>query len=118
MAHLKKMVLLFFVLNLWMIAGCGESPKSQPDQAVLPQAAPTQAPIYYSIAGGPVGGSFNSFANGISIMVSRDHPDIKLLSEGSSGSIANLKNLDQGKLDLAIVNMTDAALAQNRQSPQ
>ncbi|WP_461210922.1 TAXI family TRAP transporter solute-binding subunit [Desulfocurvus sp. DL9XJH121] len=84
----------------------------------LAGAAPAAAKTYLAYGGGPVGGTFNYFANAMASYITNTYADIEVSSEGSGGSTANLKRLDKGDIDFGIVYSGDAYLGRNGRLPQ
>ena len=83
--------------------------------------APAQAEArktFLAYGGGPVGGTFNYFANAMSIYISRNVSDVEVSSEGSGGSGANLKRLNSKDVDFGIVYSGDAFLGAKGELPQ
>ena len=62
------------------------------------------------IGGGPQGGTFIVFANGLTKLLQQELPGTEIKVIGSGGSVANLRNIQSGKLDLALVFAGDAYL--------
>jgi len=56
-----------------------------------------------AFGGGPTGGTFQYFSNGIAILLSKNIPDLEVSSEGTGGSAENLKRLNAGDIDYGIV---------------
>ena len=84
-------------------------------------AAPAAAqakPVFASIGGGPTGGTFNYFANGISLYVPKIYPEIKMSAEGSGGSAENVRRVHSGDFDFGLSYTVDIALAAKGQLPQ
>lgn len=73
---------------------------------------------YLAYGGGPVGGTFNYFANAMASYISKSYDDIEVSSEGSGGSTANLKRLDKGDVDFGIVYSGDAYLGRHGRLPE
>lgn len=71
-----------------------------------------------AFGGGPTGGTFQYFANGIAIMLSKNIPDLEVSSEGTGGSAENLKRLNSGDIDFGIVYSVDMWLGEKGQLPQ
>jgi hypothetical protein len=71
-----------------------------------------------AFGGGPTGGTFQYFANGIAIMLSKNIPDLEVSSEGTGGSAENLKRLNSGDIDFGIVYSVDMWLAEKGQLPE
>ncbi|SDB14661.1 hypothetical protein SAMN05660653_00736 [Desulfonatronum thiosulfatophilum] len=79
--------------------------------------AEAQRASFLAFGGGPTGGTFNYFANGISIYLSRAMTNVEISSEGSGGSGENLRRLHAGQVDFGIVYAGDAYLGRNGQLP-
>jgi hypothetical protein len=70
-----------------------------------------------AFGGGPTGGTFQYFANGIAILLSKNVPDLEVSSEGTGGSAENLKRLNSGDIDFGIVYSVDMWLGAKGQLP-
>ncbi|MHB8763579.1 MAG: TAXI family TRAP transporter solute-binding subunit [Deferrisomatales bacterium] len=70
-----------------------------------------------AFGGGPTGGTFQYFANGIAILLSKNIPDLEVSSEGTGGSAENLKRLNAGDIDYGIVYSGDMWLGARGQLP-
>ena len=68
--------------------------------------------------GGPVGGTFQYFANATAIMLSKGIPDVEVSAEGTGGSAENLKRLDSGDIDFGIVYAGDMWLGSKGELPK
>lgn len=80
---------------------------------------PAQAKtIFISIGGGPTGGTFNYFANGMSLYVPKVYKDIKMSAEGSGGSVENVRRVNNGDFDLGIAYAVDVGLGSVGKLPQ
>ena len=66
--------------------------------------------VFVSIGGGPTGGTFNYFANGISLYVPKIYSDIKMSAEGSGGSVENVRRVNNGDFDFGISYAVDLGL--------
>ena len=71
-----------------------------------------------AFGGGPGGGTFQYFANGIASYVSKQIEDVEVSSEGTGGSAANLKLLHQGEIDFGIVYSGDIFLGRLGRLPK
>jgi len=71
-----------------------------------------------AFGGGPTGGTFQYFANGIAILLSKNIPDLEVSSEGTGGSAENLKRLNAGDIDFGIVYSVDLWLGAKGQLPE
>ena len=76
------------------------------------------AKMRLAFGGGPTGGTFQYFANGIAILLSKNIPDLEVSSEGTGGSAENLKRLNSGDIDFGIVYSVDMWLGEKGQLPQ
>ena len=70
------------------------------------------------IGGGPTGGTFNTFANGMAIHVPKVNPNIKATAVGSGGSVENVKRVSKGESDFGLCYAVDSALGFAGQLPQ
>ncbi|MCU0574599.1 MAG: TAXI family TRAP transporter solute-binding subunit [Syntrophobacteraceae bacterium] len=71
-----------------------------------------------AFGGGPTGGTFNYFANGIAILMSKSIPDVEVSSEGTGGSAENLKRMNSGDIDFGIVYSVDLWLGNRGELPE
>lgn len=97
-----------------LLTGCSQEQKTE--QA--PAQTQSGQKVFLAFGGGPTGGTFNYFANGMAIFISRTIPTFDVSSEGSGGSGENLKRLDGGQIDFGIVYSGDAYLGRNGKLPQ
>ena len=70
------------------------------------------------IGGGPTGGTFNTFANGMAVYVPKNMKDIKLSAVGSGGSVENVKRVSSGESHFGMCYAVDSALGRNGQLPK
>ncbi len=73
---------------------------------------------FLSIGGGPTGGTFNYFANAISLYVPRNVENVRMSSEGSGGSVENVRRVNSGDFDFGISYAVDIQLASVGQLPE
>ncbi|GAB6177927.1 TAXI family TRAP transporter solute-binding subunit [Desulfobaculum senezii] len=73
---------------------------------------------YIAFGGGPVGGTFNYFANAMANHISQTYDDLEITPEGSGGSASNLKRLHKGHIEFGIVYSGDAYLGRHGRLPQ
>lgn len=66
-----------------------------------------------SFSGGPEGGTFQYFSNGISIRLSKALPNVEVSNTASAGSLENLRRVNSGEADFGIVYSGDTYLARN-----
>ncbi|MEJ5348100.1 MAG: TAXI family TRAP transporter solute-binding subunit [Desulfosoma sp.] len=70
---------------------------------------------FLAIGGGPVGGTFNYFANAIAIYITKNVPDVEVSSEGSGGSVENVKRVHRNDVNFGISYSGDIYLGANGQ---
>lgn len=70
------------------------------------------------IGGGPTGGTFNTFSNGMAVYVPKVHPNIQATSVGSGGSVENVKRVSNGESDFGLCYAVDSALGYVGKLPQ
>ncbi len=75
--------------------------------------APSQATERLAFSGGPEGGTFQYFSNGISIRLSKTVPDLEVSNTASAGSLENLRRVNSGEADFGIVYSGDVFLGRN-----
>ncbi|MGD8564249.1 MAG: TAXI family TRAP transporter solute-binding subunit, partial [Desulfarculaceae bacterium] len=74
-------------------------------------ASPVLAKSYMvKIGGGPTGGTFNTFSNGMAIYVPKKNSDIKATAVGSGGSVENVKRVNSGESTFGLCYAVDSAL--------
>jgi uncharacterized protein len=101
-------------MALALLIGCSQD-QQQPGAE---QAQATGQKVFLAFGGGPTGGTFNYFANGMAIFIGRTLPNIDISSEGSGGSGENLKRLHSAQIDFGIVYSGDAYLGRLGELPQ
>ena len=80
---------------------------------------PARAADYsIKIGGGPTGGTFNTFTNGMAVYVPKVNPNIQASSVGSGGSVENVKRVHNGESDFGLCYAVDSALGFRGQLPQ
>ncbi len=81
--------------------------------------APAMAADYsIKIGGGPTGGTFNTFSNGMAVYVPKVNPNIQASSVGSGGSVENVKRVSNGESDFGLCYAVDSALGYAGKLPQ
>ncbi len=73
-------------------------------------SGPALAEDHLAFYGGPQGGTFQYFSNGMSIRLSAALPEVQISNTASAGSLENLRRIDSGEADFAIVYSGDAYL--------
>jgi hypothetical protein len=66
-----------------------------------------------AFSGGPEGGTFQYFSNGIAIRLSKNVPDVEVSNMASAGSLENLRRVNSGEADFGIVYSGDTYLGRN-----
>lgn len=66
-----------------------------------------------AFSGGPEGGTFQYFSNGLAIRLSKTIPDLEVSNTASAGSLENLRRVDSGEADFGIVYSGDIYLGRN-----
>ena len=69
-----------------------------------------QAEYKIKIGGGPTGGTFNTFANGMAVYVPKVLKDVTASAVGSGGSVENVKRVSRGESDFGMCYAVDSAL--------
>jgi len=75
---------------------------------VLPPASTAKDRLSFS--GGPEGGTFQYFSNGISIRLTKQIADVEVSNTASAGSLENLRRVNSGEADFGIVYSGDTFL--------
>jgi TRAP transporter TAXI family solute receptor len=70
------------------------------------------------IGGGPTGGTFNTFSNGMAVYVPKVNPNIQASSVGSGGSVENVKRVSNGESDFGLCYAVDSGLGYAGKLPQ
>jgi len=63
--------------------------------------------------GGPEGGTFQYFSNGIASRLSKMLPDVEVSNMASAGSVENVRRANSGEIDFGIAYSGDTYLARN-----
>jgi len=80
---------------------------------IVALAPPTLAKERLAFSGGPEGGTFQYFSNGISIRLSKAMPDVEISNTASAGSLENLRRVNSGEADFGISYSGDVFLGRN-----
>lgn len=70
------------------------------------------------VGGGPTGGTFNTFANGMAVYVPKNMDGIKISAVGSGGSVENVKRVSSGESDFGLCYAVDSALGRSGLLPK
>ncbi len=73
---------------------------------------------FVSIGGGPTGGTFNYFANGFSTYVPKQIEGLRMSSEGSGGSVENVRRVHSGDFHFGISYAVDIGLGAQGKLPE
>ena len=71
-----------------------------------------------AFSGGPEGGTFQYFSNGIATRLSKNIADVEVSNMASAGSVENLRRVNSGEADFGISYSGDTFLARNGKLPQ
>jgi len=85
---------------------------------VVALGIPAGAAESIKIGGGPTGGTFNTFANGMAVYVPKKMPNIQASAVGSGGSVENVKRVSNGESNFGLCYAVDSALGFNGKLPQ
>lgn len=81
--------------------------------------APLMAADYsIKIGGGPTGGTFNTFANGMAVYVPKANPNIKATAVGSGGSVENVKRVSRNESNFGLCYAVDSDLGYKGKLPK
>lgn len=70
------------------------------------------------IGGGPTGGTFNTFANGMAVYVPKVASNIQATAVGSGGSVENVKRVSSGESDFGLCYAVDSGLGYTGKLPK
>lgn len=79
---------------------------------------PAAAKTRLAFSGGPEGGTFQYFSNGISTRLSKNMADVEVSNMASAGSVENLRRVDSGEADFGITYSGDLYLGRNGKLPK
>jgi uncharacterized protein len=96
-----------------MLLGCVAA------MAMALATAPAMAADYsVKIGGGPTGGTFNTFANGMAVYVPKINTNIQLTAVGSGGSVENVKRVSNGESGFGLCYAVDSGLGYTGKLPK
>ncbi|NIQ93855.1 MAG: TAXI family TRAP transporter solute-binding subunit, partial [Desulfuromonadales bacterium] len=81
--------------------------------ALMTPVAAGAAETRLKISGGPQGGTFQYFSNGIASRLARDLPDVEAYNMASAGSVENIRRVNSGDADFGIAYSGDTYLARD-----
>jgi TRAP transporter TAXI family solute receptor len=103
-----------------LLGGCGKKEPSTEAESAMPKAESTAAEQAatgaaggmqrLAFSGGPEGGTFQYFSNGIAIRLSKELGNVELSNMASAGSLENLRRVNSGEADFGIVYSGDTYL--------
>ncbi|MFH2132883.1 MAG: TAXI family TRAP transporter solute-binding subunit [bacterium] len=73
----------------------------------------TFAKDFLKFSGGPSGGTYQYFSNGMAIYLSKHIPDLKVSNQASRGSVENIRKVNTKRADYGIAYSGDLYLARN-----
>lgn len=82
---------------------------------LLPQTGLTAVSQHLAFTGGPNGGTFQYFSNGISVQLSRTLAGWDVTNLPSAGSVENIRRINLGEADFGVAYSGDVFLARNGQ---
>lgn len=86
--------------------------------AALMPADTLAAKTRLGFSGGPEGGTFQYFSNGIAVRLTKDLPNIEVFNMASAGSVENVRRINSGDADFGISYSGDTYLARNGRLPR
>ncbi len=103
------------------LSGCGkkeppaaaESAAEKAAPAAAAPAAPAGGMQRLAFSGGPEGGTFQYFSNGMAIRLSKALDNVEVSNMASAGSLENLRRVNSGEADFGIVYSGDTFLGRN-----
>ncbi|MFW6081965.1 MAG: TAXI family TRAP transporter solute-binding subunit [Desulfosalsimonas sp.] len=102
---MKKSVFIMFVSAFMLCLGLGFGNAEARD-------------AYVSVGGGPTGGTFQYFANAFSTYVPKQIDGVRMSSEGSGGSVENVRRVHSGDFDFGISYAVDIDLGSQGELPE
>lgn len=85
---------------------------------VLPAGSAFAAKKRLAFSGGPDGGTFQYFSNGMSTRLSKDLADVEVTNMASAGSVENIRRVNSGDADFGIAYSGDTYLARHGKLPK
>ncbi|MEJ2525293.1 MAG: TAXI family TRAP transporter solute-binding subunit [Desulfuromonadales bacterium] len=100
-----------------LLSTTGETHASSPTHSLatallLPGPAPA-AETRLDFGGGPAGGTFQYFSNGIATRLTQLLPEVEVSQMASAGSVENIRRIQSGQIDFGIAYSGDTYLARN-----
>ena len=104
----------------FVLGGCGKKEPAAEAESAAKQAESTAAESAakgaaggmqrLAFSGGPEGGTFQYFSNGIAIQLSKALDNVEVSNMASAGSLENLRRVNSGEADFGIVYSGDTYL--------
>ena len=112
-----------FVLCVGLLVACGGGTSTTPEDSsdANSDAAPPASSgetVRQAFGGGPVGGAFQTFANGLSLIVDDADPNLEITAEGTGGSAENLRSVNSNSVQYGIVYAADMFLGREGTLPE
>ncbi len=102
------------------LSGCGKKEPAATAESAAKKAEPAAAAPAakggmerLAFSGGPEGGTFQYFSNGIAIRLSKALDSVEVSNMASAGSLENLRRVNSGEADFGIVYSGDTFLGRN-----
>jgi TRAP transporter TAXI family solute receptor len=108
MTNLRTLVALLLAVA---VSACGGGAAPEGETAA-PEAAPAKT-TRLAFSGGPEGGTFQYFSNGMAIRLSKSIPGLEVSNTASAGSLENLRRVNSGEAEFGIVYSGDTYLGRN-----
>ena len=99
---------LVALLLMVAVSACGGGDGGT--DAGTPEPAKT---VRLAFSGGPEGGTFQYFSNGMAIRLSKSIPGLEVSNTASAGSLENLRRVNSGEAEFGIVYSGDTYLGRN-----
>lgn len=86
--------------------------------ALIAPADAKAAKFKAKVGGGPTGGTFNTFANGMAVYIPKVEPGIKMSAVGSGGSVENVKRVSNAESHFGLCYAVDSGLGWHGKLPK
>jgi hypothetical protein len=96
----------------------GEGEDGEAMSGEMPEPVAIEEEVRQAFGGGPVGGSFQTFANAMALIMQDEYENLDIAAEGTGGSGANLRGVNAGDFEYGIVYAGDAFLGQRGMLPE
>ena len=109
---MKRQTTLAAALIALALFACAPKGGDEAGTEAAPAAAPAKT-TRLAFSGGPEGGTFQYFSNGMSIRLSKNIPGLEVSNTASAGSLENLRRVNSGEASFGIVYSGDTYLGRN-----